>query len=217
MNEFERQLNIARHTVDEQQITIDLSVAVIDKEYRIAGNYFYVKESPDSSSYIGIKRELESRAEIPYSWQTGFRGAFTKLYITTPAGQAGNMTIIIAAELPGPEGFEIIDNRSQISAAMNDILEQLRGGLVPENWGNELTIDVSCVRVLAANVNRKAFIIQSKSSNTAFIYVNFDNSVADHRWIAQLQPGMSFSVDNYRGEIWVAAADMNQLLGYGEW
>jgi len=32
-----------------------------------------------------------------------------------------------------------------------------------------------------------------------------------------LQPGMSFAVDDYRGDLYARASAVGQLVGYGEW
>jgi hypothetical protein len=198
-----------------QEIVLDLAVVAVDKEYNLTGNFFYVKEAPDQTSYIQVRVNRSSQAPISWMKQTGFIGPFSKLYITTPAGQAGLMRVLIAAE--SPTYFDIIDNRSAVSESMNNVLDELRGDVLPENWGTEKTIGIAAAIVLAANVNRKACIVQSKAINTGLVYLGFDNTVTSSKWVAELQPGMAFPIDDYRGPIYAIASAAGQLVGYGEW
>jgi hypothetical protein len=212
---FQEQLNLVRELQNAQQISIDLSIVLVDKEYNIAGNFLYVFDAPDQVSYIDLKTNRTDRTAISWVKQTGFIQPFTKLYITTPAGQSGTMKILIAAM--APELFSVIDNRSAISQSMLDVLAELKGDTIPENWGTEKTVGTSAVQILASNANRHACTIQAKSTNTGIIYVGFDNTVTSTKWVAELQPGMSYSVDDYRGELQAIATAAGQLVGYGEW
>jgi hypothetical protein len=199
-----------------QTIPIDLSVAVTDKELSIAGNSFYVFQAPDSSSYISVKVNRSDMPALDLVKQMGFRAPFTKLYITTPAGQAGIMKIIIAAE--DATLFEIIDKRAVISQAMDSMFAELQGDIVPENWDTQKTVGTTpAVQVLAANATRKAAMVQANCSNTGIIYIGFDNTVSTTKWVAQLQAGMSWPVDDYRGPIFAISDTAAQLLGWGEW
>lgn len=199
-----------------QRIYIDLSVPISMMEYNVSGNYFYILEAPDQTSYIDVQINRNDAPALPYTVQRGFhKQPFNKLYITTPTGQAGTMTVIVAAESPGE--FEFIDNRSSISQSMSDILDELRGDIIPENWGTQKTVGLTAVEVMAANANRKAASVQSKDLNTGKIYIGFDNTVTTTKWVVELQPGMSWSVDDYRGPIFAISDTAGQLLGYGEW
>ena len=203
--------------VNAQQIIIDLSIAAIDKPYNIAGNYCYVKEAPDQTSYISIKVNETNQPAINWVKQTGFLQPFTKLYITTPSGQAGDMTILIASM--APDFYTVIDNRSAVSESMNDVLGELRGDTTFENIGNEISVDsTAVVQVLVANSSRKGCMVQAKITNSSNVYIGFDNSVTSGRWVAQLAAGMSFTIDDYRGNVWVRADVVSaQLVGWGEW
>ena len=214
-----------------QTIPINLSVVVTDKEVSIAGNSFYIFESPDQTSYISVKVNRSDMPALDLVKQTGFRAPFTKLYITTPAGQTGTMKIVIAAE--DATLFEIIDKRAVISQTMEDVLTELQDNVTPamqgvlaelqgdiaqENWSTEKTVGTtSAVQVLAANTARKGAMVQAKNSNTGVIYIGFDNTVSTTKWVAQLQAGMSWALDDYRGPIFAISDTAAQLLGWGEW
>ncbi|KPK75274.1 MAG: hypothetical protein AMJ79_11850 [Phycisphaerae bacterium SM23_30] len=197
---------------------IDLSVALTDQKFDISGNLFYVWQSPDQTSYVEIKVNNTREPAIQYIAQTGLNTPFERLYITTPAGQTGNMTIIYATE--APELMTLIDNRAVTAANLADILEQLRGDVTPENWG-EVTVGVAAVELLAANANRKACWIDSDPDNTGNIYLGFDNTVTTraggNNWFKCLTPGMGWGVDDYRGAIYAIATAANQYAGVGEW
>ncbi len=214
---FEQQLESVGRSglVNNQQIEIDLAIAIVDKELNLAGNYFYILNAPNQTSHIDVKTNATNQPAISWVKQTGFLQPFTKLYITTPAGQAGTMTVLIACM--APELFTIIDNRSAISESMNDVLAELQGDITPENWGTEITVGIAAVSVISANADRKACIIQNKSTNSGIVYVGFDNTVTSSKWIAELQPGMAFPLDDYRGDLYAIATAAGQLVGWGEW
>ena len=215
--EFSEQLQKVQQggIVNAQQISIDLSIVQIDNCLNLSGNYFYILDAPDQTSYIEVKTNATNQPAISWVKQTGFNQAFTKLYITTPVAQTGTMIILIASL--APELFAIIDNRSAISEAMNDVLEQLRGDIAPETFDTEKTVGVTAVQVLAANANRKGCCVQAKSTNTGIIYLGFTNLVTSSKWFAELQPGMSRDFDDYRGDIYAIATIAAQLAGFGEW
>lgn len=215
-----------------QFLPIDLSVALTDKEYSIAGNFFYIYSAPDQTSYITVKTNPSDIASPEFVFQTGFKGPFTKLYITTPAGQTGTMKIMIAAQ--DPQTFEVIDNRSGISASMINILTELQTGAIAVATANTLaelqgitaagaydtedTVGMAAaVEILAPNAARKGCIIQSKEVNGGHIYLGFDNAVTSSKWVVELQAGMAFSVDDYRGPIFAISDVAGQLVGFGEW
>lgn len=201
--------------VSLQQIKIDLATAIADKPFDLAGNYCYIIDSPDQTSYISIKINETNQPAVNWVKQTGFMQPFRRLYVTTPAGQTGTMTLLIASM--APEWFSIIDNRSAISESMSDILAELQGDITPENWGAEITVGTAAVSIIAANADRKGCIIQNKSTNSGIIYIGFDNTVTSSKWIAELQPGMSFMLDDYRGDLYAIGSAAGQLVGWGEW
>lgn len=199
-----------------KMFNIDLSIAATDQVYNLAGNFFFIWGAPDESSYISIKVNETRENAIPFSVHTGAETPFYRLFITTPGGQSGTMQIIYATE--APEFLRLIDNRSTTVAGVGGILDELRGDLVPERWGLEVTVgNAVAVQMLPAYAFRKACIIQAKSTNAGIVYLGFDNTVTTTTWVAELQAGMSFTVDNYRGPIWARATMAGQLASYGEW
>ncbi len=196
-----------------QQIDINLAVVAADHEYNLTGNFFYVKEAPDAESYIEVKVNSSDQPAVSWSKQTGFRHPFNRLYITTPAAQAGTMKILIASE--SPKLYEVIDNRSAVSVATEGILTELQGDVTPEDW-DQATIGVAQSQVLAANVDRKSFSIQAKSTNTGIVYIGFDNTVTSAKWWAELQPGQPCDGDDYQGPLHAIASVADQLIGYAE-
>lgn len=197
-------------------INIDLSIALTDQIYNLAGNVFYIYSAPGESEYIGIKVNESREPQINYSVHTGLETPFYRLFITTPAGQAGTIQLIYGTE--APELLRILDHRSTTVAGVGGILDELRGDITPENWGTEITVgNAAAVQILAANAARKGCIIQAKAVNAGIVYIGFDNTVATNKWIAELQASMPFTVDDYRGPLFARADAVGQLVGYGEW
>ncbi len=197
-----------------RQIEIDLAEVKPDREFNIAGNFFYIKDAPGETEYIDVKVNSSGRPAVSWSKQTGFIQPFNRLYITTPAGQTGTMKILIASE--APTLFNILDHRSAISEATQGIFDELHGDTTPETWGAQKTIGIGQYEVLAANANRKSCNIQSKSTNSGIVYIGYDNTVSQTKWIAELQPGQSYSTDDYRGPLYATATAAGHYVGYGE-
>jgi hypothetical protein len=196
---------------------INLGTAIVDQELNLSGNAFYIWDAPDAASYINIRVNETRESAIPFRLGTGLITPFYRLYITTPPGQVGNMTIIYGTE--APEFLDIIDNRSGSVASLDDILDELRGDALPENWGTQIAVTaVAAVQILAANANRKGCTIQARNNNPGLVYIGFDNTVSGTKWVAQLAPGMSFSIDDYRGPLWAwGDASGTHYVGFGEW
>lgn len=197
-----------------RQIEINLSIVKPDREFNLAGNFFYIKDAPGLTEYIDVKVNSSGTPAVSWSKQTGFIQPFNRLYITTPAGQAGIMKILIASE--APTLFDILDHRSAISEAIQGVLDELKGDVTPETWGVEKTIGVAQSEVLAANADRKSANIQAKSTNDGIVYIGYDNTVLTTKWIAELQPGQAYSTDDYRGPLHAIATAADQFVGYGE-
>jgi len=194
---------------------IDLSIVETDREYHIAGNIFYVYSAPNESNYIDIKVNETREPAIRYTVHTGLETPYYRLYITTPAGQVGTLQIIYGTE--APELLRILDNRSITIAGVGGVLGELQGDITPENWGAEIAVgNAAAALILAANVARKSCIIQAKSTNAGLIYIGYDNTVATNKWIAELQAGVPFETDDYRGPLYAIASIAGQLVGYGE-
>ncbi len=200
-----------------KKMNIDLSIVATDQEYGVAGNFFYVWDSPDGTS-IDIKVNETREAAVTYVEQTGVRTPFDKLLITTPAAQTGTLVLLYGTE--APDLLDIIDNRGAISGDLATIRDELRGDTTPENWG-EVTVGVAQAQLLAANANRKACWIHSDIGNTGNIYLGFDNTVTTaaggNNWLACLSPGQGWGVDDYRGALHAIATVAAQLVGTGEW
>lgn len=216
--DFKQQLDMVRRLGLQaaQPIVIDLSVTIEDQEYNLSGNFFYIFNAPDLTSYVSVKTNNSNQTAVNWVRHTGFIHPFNRLYITIPSGQTGLMTILVAGE--APELFNVIDHRSAISQGMDDLLSELRGDVTAETWGVEKTVgNAAAVEILAANANRKACIVQAKSANTGKVYIGFDSTVTTTKWIAELQASQAFNVDDYRGAIYARADAVGQLVGYGEW
>lgn len=197
------------------KIDINLATAETNRLFDISGNFLYILSCP-AGFYINIRFTNTDQPAFPCYQQFGFETPFKRFYVTTPAGQTGTCTIIIATE--APRLFSIVDNRAAVSGDIEAVRDELRGDVTPENWGTEITVgNVAAVQILAANANRKACIIQAKSTNAGIVYIGFGNTVATNLWVAELQAGMSFAVDDYRGDLYARASAVGQLVGYGEW
>jgi len=100
--------------------------------------------------------------------------------------------------------------------ALGSILAEMTGLASGEIWDIEKTIGVAASVVMAVNAGRHSGAVQAKSTNTGIIYIGYDDTVTTTKWIAELQPGQSYSFDDWQGTIYAIATAADQLLGYGE-
>lgn len=199
--------------------TINLANQILDQPYNLSGNVFYVWSAPNETDYINIKVNKSSEPGIQCFRQTGLRTPFDKLLITTPAGQTGDMVILYGTE--SPDMLDIIDNRSATVAGITDILAELQGDQTPENFiGVTITAAPGATLIMAADAARKGACIQALSTNTGSVFLGFADTVtvggAPGVWFAELQAGVPFTIDDYRGPIW-GIATAAQVVGTGEW
>ena len=199
-------------------LNINLADVATDRPYDISGNMFFVWQAPDESAYVRIKINESGEPAIPYQVHCGIRTPFDRLLITTPAGQTGNIQIIYGTE--APDMLELIDNRSTTVAGVGGVLAELRGDLTHKNYtGVNIAAAPGATQIAAANGTRKSIIVQALSTNTGSVFLGFDNTVtvggAPGTWFAELQPGQSYSVDDYRGPIY-GIATAAEVVGMGE-
>jgi len=199
--------------------TINLAGQILDQPYNLSGNVFYVWSAPNATDYVNIKVNKTSEPALACFRQTGLRTPFDKLLITTPEGQTGDMVILYGTE--SPEMLDIIDNRSATVSGISGILGELQGDQLPENFiGITVAAAPGATLIMAARAVRKGAAIHALSTNTGSVFLGFDNTVtvggAPGIWFAELQAGMPFTIDNYRGPIYGIAAAA-QVVGTGEW
>jgi len=199
-------------------ITIDLATAINDVEYNLAGNLFYIWDAPDEASYINIKVNNTDQPAIPFVRMTGLETPFDKLYISTPVGQTGDLTLLYGTE--APELMRLIDNRSASIEGLAAIRNELQGDTADENYTG-VTIGAAAAIALAANADRKGCSLDSLSTNTHSIFLGFSDAVtnggAPGTWFYELLPGGSFVFDDYRGVVYGISGAQGQILGVGEW
>lgn len=218
--DFSAKINLVRRTSMgvPKKIEINLAVPINDQLYSIAGNVFYIFSSPLEADNVGIKVNETREPMINYAVHCGLITPFYRLYITTPAGQTGTMTIIYGTE--APDLMEILDHRSTTIADFAAILNELQGDMAYEDYFGQ-TIGVAAADVLMPNANRKACWFDALSTNTDSIFLGFSNSMtaggAPGTWFKELLPGTGWGVDDYRGAIYARAAVAGQILGVGEW
>jgi len=202
-----------------KMFTVNLGAAIVDQPFNISGNMFRIWSAPDEASYVNIKVNHSSEPAIPYQIHTGARTPFDKLLITTPPAQAGDMIIIYGTE--APDMLEMIDDRSTTVAGVGGVLDELRGDLTAEAFiGVTIAAAPGATLIMAARAGRKACIIHALSTNTGNVFLGFADTVtvggAPGIWFAELEPGMAFCVDDYRGPIY-GIATAAQVVGTGEW
>ena len=125
---------------------------------------------------------------------------FTEISVRNPDVNPMTLVFAFASE-------EVTDTRLTLSGStFTDLLNELQGDLVPENWGADTAVGLAAVQLFAANAARKSVLIQSEMSNTGIIYIGYDNTVANNKKICALLPGGAWSADDYRGPVFAIAS-----------
>lgn len=198
---------------DIKIIELDLGTAITDQRMTIAGNEIGLWDTPNQSDYIYIRFNEQSRKQVIFRRGKVLRTPFTEIYVTIPAGLAGNAYLVYGTGDPGI--IAIHPNVSEANEVMEDIRDELQGDQTPENWGNQ-AVGAAQVQVLAANADRKSFHVQASHGNAQTIWVGFDNTVTNLNAAAALVAGQSFWLNDYRGPVHAIAGGAGQTLHYSE-
>ena len=203
------------------QLRLDLTQQVADLEFPLAGRVLAVWDAPSSMEYVDIKFNKQNAHPIRFSMGKVLAVPFTKLFITTPAGQAGNFDFLY-----GPDSFDVLRiypvapaldmTLANVLATMAGVLDQLQGPEAEIAYGVQ-AVGVAAVNVLPADPARSGAIIQAASTNAGIIYLGFDNTVAAANCFIELAAGQAWSVDDWRGDVFAEASIAAQSVNAGEW
>ena len=185
-----------------------LAAGARKRVHEIASFFMLVSNTGDQAMRISIDDSPFSQIPVGYEYSERKEDAYyTHIDFLNP--NAAEVTI------------EYIMSSGRIRTfptrlALGDILAEMTGLASGEIWDTEKTIGVAASVVMAANAARHSGAVQAKSTNTGKIYIGYDNTVTTTKWIAELQPGQSYSVDDWLGTLYAIADTAAQLLGYGE-
>lgn len=192
-----------------KKLTLNLALAFTDREFNIGGTIIGIWDSPNAADTIQVRFNEVSADQIPMKRQKVIVTPFDKIYITVPAGLAGNMDILYGSGTISY--FRMYPNAD----AMAQVVAELQGDLVAEGYGTAVIGMVAAV-VYAANANRKGFDLQAGLGNAGNVYIGFDNTVTAANAVASLVAGQSYSRNDYRGPLFAIASAAGQLLNRSE-
>ena len=211
MNESKTLAEIIESEIAQpRRLTLNLALPFTDREFRIGGTMFGIWDSANATDTIQVRFNQQSADQIPMRRQKVIVAPFDKVYITVPAGLAGNMEILYGSGTV--DYFRMYPNEAD---SLSQMINELQGDLVPENYGTAV-IGMAAAVVLAANNNRKGFDLQAGLGNAGNIYIGFDNTVTAANCTAALVAGQSYSRSDYRGALFAIASAAGQLLNNGE-
>lgn len=214
MNEHETILNLIKNrTAQPKRLTLNLALPFTDRKYGIGGTTLGIWDSPNASDTIQVRFNEQSADQIPMKRQKVIVTPFNKVFITVPAGLAGNMEILYGSGTMN--FFRMYPNEAEQAGAIDLILDELRGDLLAETYSTAVIGMVAAV-VYAANANRKGFDLQAGLGNAGNVYIGFDNTVTAANAVASLVAGQSYSRDDYRGPLFAIASAAGQLLNRSE-
>lgn len=205
-----------------KSVTLNLAVTFTDREFNIAGSSFGVWSAPNDTDQILVRFNDPSSDQIPFERGKALDVLFNRVFITVPAGIAGNMVIVYGtgtSQYLQTGFFKLYPQINEPSASLTvlqDIRAELQGDIADEGYG-QTGVGVAAVNVIAANVDRKGFSVEADINNTQPIYVGFDNTVAANKNIRRLVAGGFLSGDDYRGDIYCIAGGAGQNVNWGEW
>ena len=201
---------IENRIAQPRRLTLNLAIPFTDRQFDIGGTTIGIWDSPNAGDTILIKFNDQSADPIPMRRQKVLTTPFDKVFITVPAGLAGNMEILY-----GSGTIQFFRMYPSDADAMAQLVAELRGDLVAENYSTAVIGMVAAV-VLAANANRKGFDLQAGLGNAGNIYIGFDGTVTAANCTAALVAGQSYSRNDYRGDLYAIASAAGQLLNNGE-
>ena len=214
MNENERIADLIRKRIAQpRRLTLNLANAFTDREFGIGGTILGIWDSPNAGDTVLVKFNEDSADPIPMKRQKVIVAPFDKVFITVPAGLTGNMEILYGSGTINY--FRMYPNVAEQSEVLEDILAELQGDLLPQDYGTA-TIGMAAVQVYPASATRKGFDLQAGLGNAGNIYIGFDNVVVANHAVASLVAGGSYSRNDYRGPLWANASAVGQLLNHSE-
>ncbi|KKN24055.1 hypothetical protein LCGC14_0898790 [marine sediment metagenome] len=201
-----------------KKLTIDLSVALTEKEFGISGTQFGVWNSPLSSDIIQVRFNQNQAQQIPFARSRILAVPFNKVFISVGAGMTGDMDILyghgsmdLFRIFPSvPEPF------TSMETILNSINRELEGDIAAEGYGID-AVGLAAVEVIAANADRCGCSIQARWDNTGIIYVGFGDTVGPANYQSCLSAGDGYTWDDYRGPVFAEASVAAQEVGWGEW
>ena len=211
MNGMEKIAEMIENRIAQpRRLTLNLAIPFTDRQFDIGGTTFGIWDSPNASDTIQVRFNEQSADQIPMRRQKVITAPFNKVFITVPAGLAGNMIILY-----GSGTIEFFRLYPSDTDAMAQLVDELRGDIVPEGYGTDV-IGMAAVVVLVANANRKGFDLQAGLGNAGNIYIGFDNAVTAANCTAALVAGQYYSRSDYRGALFAIASAAGQLLNNSE-
>jgi len=196
-----------------KRLTLNLALPITDKEFHIGGTMLGIWDAPLAGDTILVRFNDQSADQIPMKLQQIIVAPFDKVFITVAAGLVGNMEILYGAGTV--EFFRIYPAGPQPAGVLENILAELQGDLIDEDYGTPVIGMVAAV-VYAANAGRKGFDLQAGLGNAGNVYIGFDNAVTAANAVAALVAGQSYSRSDYRGPLWAIASAAGQLLNRSE-
>lgn len=199
-----------------RRLTLDLSIPLVNQKFAISGTQFGVWSAPLQTDEIQVRFNENQAVTIPFQRGRVLAVPFNKVFITVPAGLAGNMDILYGHG--SMDLFRIFPNAFDVdlTAVLTDTLNELQGDTAEEGYG-ETAVGLAAVQVIALNADRKGCVIQAKHDNAGVVYVGFDNTVGAANYAVCLEAGEAYTWDDYRGDIYAEASIAGQNVGWGEW
>lgn len=198
-----------------RRLTLDLSIPLANQQFSISGMQFGVWSAPLQTDEIQVRFNQNQAVQIPFQRGRVLAVPFNKVFITVPAGLAGNMDILYGHG--SMDLFRIFPNAFDVdlTAVLTNTLNELQGDTAPENWGN-LIVGAAAVPVVAANANRKSIQCQASHGNPQQIWLGYTNAVTNLNACAALVAGQPWWRNDYRGPLYAIAGGAGQVLHFDE-
>lgn len=192
---------------------IDLSVAGT-QEVAIAGNFVYAIDATGALANVDVQFSKREDDMDKYNLvkSLGIIYPYDKVIFSWSAQAGASITLWIGNQ--APDFLQVIDNRSAAASDtyLSQLVDKIVGSVTPATWGSEIDIDSEAKQILAANANRKSAILQANIDNTGNIYIGFDHTTTNTKYVVVLQAGDIFIFSDYNGAIWAYAVPINQLI-----
>lgn len=193
-----------------KHVRIDLSTARADEPFGFVGEFLYIEQSSSSLAVAKIKFNRSNNPALDLEKHIKVETLFIEVFITNEALDHEWLDLVFGINF---KYYREREPATEISI-LEEIRDELQGDVTHIVFGC-VPVGVGVVAILGANPDRKGLDLQAALSNVGIIYIGYDPTVTAVNTLAALAPGMSFTRNNYRGEIYAIASVAAQLLNVG--
>lgn len=172
---------------------------------------FLILISNSSSSYIKISIAQQGFEKLPVGLSIGLPETDTFNIVQFRNDTLVSMDIVFAVS----NGNIVYSPIALLSATLTDIFNELKG-VATNSFARIQVSNAAATVIKAASATRKSIKLCASPDNTDDIYIGYDNTVTNVKFVIKLVPGQTIELTDYLGAIYGWAVVNNEVVSYGE-